>query len=147
MTTTHTTTPVTTDAKPWPMLAVAGLGLAIVLSAISTFWDITGNDDSSNGQGLGSFLAVVGIALVAAAIIFGLVARTASASSGARRGLVLAVLGFLSLVVFWTGLPCVFAAGAAACALVASPRGTLAKVALGIAGVTTALAVVAAIIG
>lgn len=148
MTTTHTTTPATTDAKLWPMLAAAGVGLATVLVAIGTFWDLTGNDASeSSGQGMPEFLVTVGILLVGAAIVFGLVARTASASNGGRRGLILAVLGLLSLVVFWTGLPCVFAAGAASCALVASPRGAAAKVALGIAGVTTALAVAAAIIG
>jgi hypothetical protein len=147
MTTTHSTTPTTTDAKAWPLLAAAGVGLAIVLVAISTFWDLTGNDDSGKDLGMPEFLAMVGVTLVGAAIVFGLVARTASASNGGQRGLVLAVLGFLSLVVFWTGLPCVFAAGAAACALVAAPRGATAKVALGIAGVTTVLAVVAAIIG
>ena len=147
MTTTHTTTPTTTDTKPWPLFAAAGVGLATVLVAIGTFWDLTGNDDADNGQGMPEFLVTVGIILVAAAIVFGLVARTASASNAGLRALVLSIVGLLSLVVVWAGLPCVLAAGAASCALVASPRGASAKVALGLAALTTVAAVVFAIIG
>ena len=147
MTTTHTSTPATTDARLWPMLAAAGIGLSTVLVAIGTFWDLTDNDASASDQGMPEFLVAVGILLVAAAIVFGLVARTASAANAGRRGVVLAVLGLVTLPVFWSGLPCVFAAGAVSCALVASPRGVGAKVAMGIAALTVALAMVAAVVG
>lgn len=100
----------------WPVLAAAGLGLSVVLTAIGTFWDVNGNDPGKHDS-IGAYLIVVAIAAVATAMVYGLVVRTATARTAGRRGLVLAVLAVLTDVVFWAGLPAVFATAAIACAL------------------------------
>lgn len=135
----------TTTTPGWPLFAALGAGAALVLTALGTFWDITGNDTAGRDS-VGNYLPVVAIVLVATAVVFGLVVRTASASSAGVRALVLAGAGLLSVVVFWTGLPAVLASGAAACALVARDS-MKAKAALAIALVTLGLAVYAAIGG
>lgn len=144
--TTYTPSSETSPAPSWPALAVAGAALATILTAVGTFWDVTGND-TADTQGIAEFLPVVGIILVATAIVFGLVVRTASPATGTKRGLVLSVLAVLTLPVFWAGLPPVLAAGAVACAVIASPRGTAARVALVLAALVTVLSVVAAVAG
>lgn len=146
--TTHSTITTTPTRPTWPALAAIGVGLAAVLTAIGTFWDLTGNDAPSDSKDrFLEYLVTVGIFVIAAAIVFGLVVRTATPANGATRAIILAVLSLLSLVVFWAGLPAVLAAGAASCALLAAPRGSAAKIALGIAGVSTVLAAVMAITG
>jgi hypothetical protein len=138
-----------TQSANWPLFAALGAGTSIVLTAVGTFWDVTGNDDA-NGTA-GEFLAVVGIIAVATLIVFGLVVRTARPSNAATRALVLGILAVLSLVAFWSGLPAVFAAGAASCALqsqsVAGRLGAGAKTALALSVISVALAVVAAVAG
>ena len=130
----------------WPMFAALGAGVALVLAAVGTFWDATGNDTAS--QGMKEYLPVVAIVVVATALVFGLVVRTAGQGNAGRRALILAVLGVLSLVVFWSGLPPVLALGAIGCAM-ATPGGpsTAGKVSIGLGGVTLVLAVVAAVMG
>jgi len=119
-----------------------------VLTALGTFWDLTGNEPDS-AQGWEEFLPVIGVILVAAAIVFGLAVRPGPQAG--TRAIVLAVLSVLSLVVFWSGLPAVLAAGSVANAVAA--RGSdgaltgLAKASIGISAVALALAVAAAIAG
>jgi len=133
----------------WPMFATAGAGTAAVLTAAGTFLDLT--DNESDGGSLGEYLVVLGIIAVGTAVVFGLVVRPARGTGAATRALVLAIIGLLSSVVFWTGLPVVLAAGATACAFAARddlgrmPRNGV--VALAIACLTVCLAVVAAIAG
>ena len=130
----------------WPMFAALGAGVALVLAAVGTFWNL--NENSTNDQGMREFLVVAGIIVVATALVFGLVVRTAGQGNAGRRALILAVLGLLSLVAFWSGLPSVLGAGAIACA-VTTPGGpsTMGKVSIGLAGLTLVLAVAAAIFG
>lgn len=131
----------------WPMYAALGAGTALVLTAIGTFWDLSGNDTAGRDSFVSHYLPVVAIVIVATALVFGLVVRTASASSSmATRALVLGVLGLLTVLVFWTGLPAVLAFGAVALALGSASEGR-SKVALALAAVTLGLAVVAAIVG
>src|SRR3954462_4061653 len=99
----------------WPMYAALGAGIALVLAAVGTFWNL--NAGSTNDRGMREFLVVAGIILVATAVVFGLVVRTAAQGNAGRRALILAVLGVLSIVVFWAGLPSVLACGAIACAV------------------------------
>ena len=105
---------------------------------------------STTGAAPGYFI-VLGFIAVAAAIVFGLVVRTASAGHPGRRAAILGVVGFLSIAVFWAGLPTVFAAGAVACALAEKDKlgsyGPGSKTALALAPVITALAVWLAIAG
>ena len=130
----------------WPLFAALGAGTALVLTAVGSFWDVTGND-TTDGSSAAEFLPVVAVVLVATALVFGLVVRTAPPSSAGTRAMILAVIGFLSLVVFWSGLPAVLAFGAVSLALKADRMPVPAKVALGISAVTLALAVWAAIAG
>ena len=104
-----------TDPSPsrTPLLAVVALGAAAVLNAIGSF------GDGAAEHGWGDFLAVLAISVVATAVVFGLVVRTAPRGDASRRALVLGVLAVLSVAVFWAGVTLPLALGAVACALVA----------------------------
>ncbi len=133
------------------LFAALGIGVSIVLTALGTFWDVTGNDDHEQSDSLMQYLPVVAVILVVAALVFGLAVRTEPDKAPGTRAIVLAVVGVLSLVVFWAGLPAVLAAGSAACALAArGPDGSvtaLGKTSLAISAVTLVLAVAAAFYG
>jgi hypothetical protein len=88
------------------LLAALGVALAAALAAWGTF----GEDDYSAGD----YLIVLAIILVAAAIVFGVVVRR---WPDARTAVILGVLAVLTVGIFWTGLPPVFAAGAIALGL------------------------------
>jgi hypothetical protein len=132
-------------APSWPMYGVLGVGTALVLSAIGTFLDF-GNAEGAD-QGWPEYLVVVGVVLVAAGVVFGLVVRGAEEGNAERRGLVLAVLGLITGVVFWSGLPPVLAFGAIACATTGREISGTDKAALGIAGVTLIAVTVLAFTG
>jgi hypothetical protein len=138
------------DRRPatasWPLYAALGAGTAFVLTALGTFWDLTGND-TRDGDALTEYLQVAVVIVVATAVVFGLVVRTAPPATAGRRAVVLAVLGFLTLVAFWSGLPPVLASGAVALALKVPGMPTTAKVALGLSVVTLVLAVALAVAG
>jgi hypothetical protein len=119
---TATTTDLTTTAPSrTPLLAILGFAASALFTAVGTFWDLTDNE-SSNEHSIGEYLVVLAIAAVALAVTFGLVVRTASAGNPGRRAVILGVVGFLSVAVFWAGLPSVIAAGAVACALAQKDR-------------------------
>jgi hypothetical protein len=128
-----------------PVLAALGVGLSAVLTAIGTF------SGGGKDQGWREYLVTLAITVVAAAIVFGLVVRTAPTGNASRRALVLGILAALSFVVFWAGLPSVLAAGAVACALVDRDRsGHLDgsdKAAIGLSALAVAAAVVLAFVG
>jgi hypothetical protein len=129
-------------------IAVAAGTVALVLMLIGTYlstpykakgpgeWRLSTHD-------LNQVPLLVGFALVGAAVVFGVVVarglRTAPRRT-ARRSLLLTAVGVLSMVVFWTGLPVILAAGAATLALDARRR-------LGrLPGTATAALVLAALI-
>ena len=132
-----------TRTTSWPMYAALGAGLAAVLTALGTFWDLSGND--ATHRGLEEYLPVLAIIAVTTALVFGLGVRTATPENAGTRAMVLAVLALLSVVVFWAGLPAVLAAGAVACAV--QSRSTTAKVAMGLAGLAVVAAAVLAVTG
>jgi hypothetical protein len=107
--------------------AVVGLGCTFVGTYVETPWEsgpgAWGVDFSGNG-GWTTAAALVGFAVVALVLVAFAVdrARTVAPGSTARRALVLAVLGALTVAVFWTGLPPVLAGGAATLALDAHRR-------------------------
>jgi hypothetical protein len=150
MTTTSTTGTTTVATSRTPVLAVLSLALSAVLTAIGTFWDLTGNDHGS-GNELGPYLFAVGIAAVACLIVFGLVVRRAERGHPGRRSAILGVLGVLAIPVFWTGLPPVLAIGAVATALtdrdVSGRFRAASKAGLGLAGIALAATVALAIVG
>lgn len=146
--TTTAATYATTGNRNWPAFAAASAGVSAVLTAIGTFWSPLANYEATQSRDdLFSWLFVVGIIAVASAITFGLVVRTARPERADRRGLVLAVLSAASIVVFWAGLPVVFAGGAACLALSNNPVTTKGKIALAIAVLVSGSAVWLALAG
>jgi hypothetical protein len=146
--TTAGSMPATTSRLP--LIATIAVAASAVITAVGTFWDVTDNE-SGEGGSVGEYLAVVGIIVVASAIVFGLVARTADRGNPGRRALVLGVLAAASIVVFWAGLPTVLAAGAVACALTQRDQSHAfsgpSVSAIALAGLATVAAVVFAVIG
>jgi hypothetical protein len=130
----------------WPLFAALGIGVALILTAMGTFWDLTDNE-SGTEYGVTEYAITSGIILVAAALVFGLVVRTATQRSAPRRAVILAVLGLLSVLFFWTGLPMVFAAGALATVQRSASTSTSTWVVVALATITTGLAIFAAIAG
>ncbi len=121
--------------------AAASFAVAAVLTAIGTFKD--------DGDSVGEWLLVLAISAAVAAILFRVVVPRVGESAGVAA-LVLAVLGFVSLAVFWTGLPSVFAGAAAYLGLAEDRREgrpALAYAALAVAALVVVLAIVSAIVG
>jgi predicted membrane protein len=139
----------TTAPSRTPLLAALGIAASGVLTAVGTFWDVN-NNDAEPGKASEWFITL-GIVAVAAAVAYGLVVRTAATGNAGRRALVLSIVGFLSNVVFWAGLPMVIASAAAACAFLEKDTkgtlGTASKVALVIALLTAVPVVGLAIFG
>lgn len=144
-----TTAPAPTASRV-PLLATLGYAASAVAMAVGTFWDLTDNEDDKGNQ-FGPYLVCLGLAAVALAVVFGFVVRGAEHGRPGRRSAILGVVGVLSIVVFWAGLPLVLAAGAIATALadrdVTGRFGAGSRAGLGLAAVTIALAVLLAITG
>jgi hypothetical protein len=82
-------------------VALAAVGAAAALAAWGTFGD--------DGQNAGEYLAVLGVIGVAALVVYAWIVPRAAGSAVA--GLVLSILGLVSVAVFWSGLPPVLAGG------------------------------------
>lgn len=145
---THRTRPAgTSPTANWPLFAAVSTGVSAVLTAVGTFWSpLAGYEATRTKEDLISWLVILAIMLVGAAIVFGAVVRTTPPEGGRVRTLVLAVLAVLTLAVFWTGLPLVLAGGSVCCALV-TPRATSSRIALVLAALVTIVAVWAALAG
>ena len=130
----------------WPVFAAAAAGTAVVLTAIGTFWSPLSDYEVSGGWDA-TYLIVIGVIAVLAAAVFGLVVRTATPANADRRGLVLGVLGLVSIVGFWTGAPAVLAGGAAACVARRGRWTTAGRATVALVATTLALAVWLALAG
>lgn len=123
------------------MFAVASIAVAAVLTLIGTF---SGPDDSP----FWTWFVVLAIILIGAAIVFWLVVpRIGNRSRGA---LILAIIGAVTVVVFWTGLPPIFAGAAALLAVTEREEGGpsgAGTAALVLAALTVAAVAVVAFIG
>lgn len=141
---------VTTPATRTPLLAALGIGTALVLTAVATFWDATGNDSADNDQA-STYPIVIVIVAVTSALAYGLVVRSAARGVPGRRSLLTALVAFVSLAAFWSGIPVVLASASLACALVdKDQRGALSRQALtgaAVSAVTVVLAVAACVLG
>lgn len=126
----------------WPMVAALGIGLALVLTAVGTFWDLTGND-SGPKDSAGDYLPVAAIIAVAALVVFAIETRFTST----RSSLVFGVLAVLTVPVAWSGLPAVLAAGSVAAALGAPERSTAGYVGIGLSTLALVGAIAFAIAG
>ena len=119
------------STKPMPMpmpkesdnvlrtaVAVAAVALGVMLVGTYVSTPLNGDtwDVSTSHHGLGDLPLLVAFAVLGSAVVFGVVVRRAAARPAERTGLralLVAVLGAATIVVFWTGLPVVLAAGAA----------------------------------
>jgi hypothetical protein len=123
--------------------AVGSVALAGVLKAIDLVPPDSLRDD------LVTWLVVLAVNIVSAAILFGVVARR-SLDRPATPALVVAVLGFFSLAFYWIALPAAFVGTAALLGLEAgggvAGRGRR-TAAIVIAAVTLALAILLAVFG
>lgn len=100
--------------------AVAAGTVALLLMLIGTYvhtpYKAKGPGEwGLSTQDLNQVPLLIGFAVVGAAVVFGVVVarglRTAPQRT-ARRSLIVASVGVVSIVVFWTGLPVILAAGA-----------------------------------
>jgi hypothetical protein len=131
--TTSPTAPSTVARRPVPDAltttgGVVALGCTLVGSYVETPWKASGTgewgvDFGGNGgwAALAALVAFVAVAFVLVTLAAAR-ARAVPPERTARRALVLAVLGVLTIVVFWTGAPAVLAGGAAGLALDARRR-------------------------
>ena len=91
-------------------VAVAAIVFAVGLDAIGVYADGSGSDS----HGTREFLIVAAIVAIAAAAVFGwVVPRLLEREAAGGPALALSVLGLLSVLVFWTGLPPVLAGAGA----------------------------------
>jgi hypothetical protein len=81
--------------------------LAIAVAAILGAWGTFGGDGNSTGD----YIFVLVIIGVLAAIVYGFVVPRAARGIWpmARTGLILSILGLLTVIVFWSGAPPIFA--------------------------------------
>lgn len=146
---------------PVPIAALAAGALALVLLLIGSFVDfpIGRHDDRGFGldterQGLGTLVMIVIFVAVGSLAVFGVVVPRGlrqDAGRTASYALAVAVVGALSIVVLWTGLPVILAGAAARLALDAKARlhhlPVAAAAALGLAMLTTLLNAAVAVLG
>lgn len=151
--TAHIASPPTTTERTypaWPALAAAAVGYEVVLTALGTFVDFNGNDPGKHDS-IAAYLILVGIIGALAAVVFGLVVRTATDRTASHRATVLAVLAVPASVAFWTGAPVIFAVGSIACVLAGrSASGRMSKVGtacIAVAGLSIAFATLMAFVG
>lgn len=149
MTTTDTEDRTTSTSRT-PLLAAIGIGSSTVLTAVGTFVGENDTGDATRDD-LSTWLMTVGIAAVAALVVFGLVVRSAPRGNAGRRTLALGIVALLSVAVFWAGFTTVISAAALACALVdrdvRGTFGTPAKVGLVLAGLAAAAVTSLAFVG
>lgn len=103
-------------SKSWIPVALVSAAFAAALAGIEGFaphshpaGETTAGPDE---HAIREFLVVLAIIAVAAAVVFGVVVRRGlRKESAAWMALVLSILGFLTVAVFWSGLPPVLAGG------------------------------------
>jgi len=128
-------------ASTWDAF-LAPAAAAFALSALLAAWGTFGDDNSSVVE----YIVVLVIVVVAIGIVFGVVVpRAVSGANAARTAVILSVLGVLTIVVFWSGLPPVLAIGGIVLARSAGSSG-MARAGLAV-GVLALLADLAVYIG
>lgn len=117
MTSTAVSQSSTSVTRNWPLYAAGSYGVAAVLSALAFYVDVFGPTEGGQDDPVSVWLMVMGVVGVVTAAVFGLMVRAATSKSADRRGLILVLLGVPSIFFFWAGLPIIFAAASACCAL------------------------------
>ena len=99
---------VSLNPQPLPPRAIwLTAAVAIAVAAILGAWGTFGGDGNSTGD----YIFVLVIIGVLAAIVYGFVVPRAARGIWpmARTGLILSILGLLTVIVFWSGAPPIFA--------------------------------------
>ena len=99
---------VSLNRQPLPPRAIwLTAAVAIAVAAILGAWGTFGGDGNSTGD----YIFVLVIIGVLAAIVYGFVVPRAARGIWpmARTGLILSILGLLTVIVFWSGAPPIFA--------------------------------------
>jgi hypothetical protein len=129
--------------------AKVGIASILLVLGLIVVSGITGPGD----QGTVAVLLTLGIAVIAGAIVFGLVVPwakngTSKRAEGrpSRAGLTMSILGFLSIVAFWSGLPIILGAGGAALGQVGRERSVTAGSG-GVAMAALIVGIIAAVVG
>lgn len=104
-----------------------GVSSALIATGLMAFAVLGGEE--RNAEQVNSLPYAIGFALVATALIFGLLVPWATKHSSAQRsnrpakiGIVSSVVGGLTLVVFWSGLPIILGATGVALGLAGQER-------------------------
>lgn len=134
-----TTTSQVRSSSPAGVLA----GIGLVVAGVIIF---AGNYDVKKGDNGGTGPAIVTaiICVVLAAALFGYVVLRAR--NVTRTALILGIVGFVSLIVFWSGVTPLLAAAAVAVAPPSSRPETPAKVAQGLAVAASLVALVGTLV-
>ena len=99
---------VSLNPQPLPPRAIwLTAAVAIAVAAILGAWGTFGGDGNSTGD----YIFVLVIIGVLAGIVYGFVVPRAARGIWpmARTGLILSILGLLTVIVFWSGAPPIFA--------------------------------------
>jgi hypothetical protein len=128
--------------------AIHGAGvLAVALAAVAlAVANFVSTESGENGGGA-AYIATLGISLLVAAAVFGW--AIPRSEHPARVGLVVGVIGLLSVAAFWSGLPYVLGPAAIVLGLIGRARPgqrTPATVAVVLGALTTAAAIAAVVI-
>lgn len=126
-----------------------GLLLAVV-AALLAIYAVYGDSTAPQNQ-KDSLKIVVPFVLVMAALVFGLLVPWAEKRSPAKAGLIVSILGFLSIAAFWSGLPVVLGGAGATLGLSsresAASRGGKATAAIAVGSVAAILSIVIVVVG
>jgi hypothetical protein len=157
MTATQTRTVTRPLLGPTFAAGTAATVLSVAGMYLDTPWKGQGNKEwavSADHGGLVELVLTLGFVAAGLAVVFGVVVTRGlhrPAEAEARRSLVLAVTGVLSVVVFWTGLPIILAIGALVLANDARARlgriPATASIAIALATLTAVAAVQLALVG
>ena len=120
------------------------IGLVTAVVAVLMVIYAVYGDSSSDQSQKDSLWQIVVLVLIVSALVFGLLLPWAAKRWPARAGLVVSILGFLSVAAFWSGLPIVLGGAGATLGLVGRERVAGTR---GLASVAIAVGVVAAVLG
>lgn len=122
---------------------LAGL-LAVGLAVFGVYGDATAPQSQKN-----SLWQIVLLVLVVTAVVYGLILPWAVKRSPQKAGLIVSILGFLSIAAFWSGLPVVLGGAGATLGVAgreqAAEKRGLATAALAIGAVTVVVGTIVAI--
>ena len=113
------------NANTLPTIQRTGIAALLALAVAAYFQNVWGNSPGENGGGAMMAFNIAINALVAAWLFLRVIPRAIEAGpqAAAKRATLIGAVGFLFVVLFWTGLPFVLGPAAVVLALEARRRG------------------------